>query len=646
VRSAYLIVLSLQLYPGEKIGFVGPNGSGKTTLLRLIQGDIEPDIGTINKRRSLSTGYLPQVPQLDPNKTAYDELYSTGADLQDLQDRIHAVAEQISISSGDQQHQLIQQHDQLHTRFELAGGYEFETRMNETIAGLGLEQRCLSLKTSELSGGQLSRLHLAKVLLLSPSLLLLDEPTNHLDFQATLWLERFLKNTHSAALIVSHDRYLLDRTATKIADVDNKQITIYPGNYTTYKAEKQIRLIEQQRQYESRSEFVKRTIDFVDRNRQKEGMSKVALGRKTRLDKLLKRNPGLLDKPSHQQFTDFDFKDVPRKTRRLQSVVMCDKLEKTYENLTLFKNLSFELQTADRLGIIGPNGTGKTTLLKILLGKQKPTQGKAALRKHLTVGYLDQYCTELESANTVIEELSALTPDWQAQKLRTFLGAFLFRGDDVFKKIDQLSGGEQNRLALAKLVLAAPDVLILDEPTNHLDIPTVETLEKALQNYNGTLIVVSHDRFFLDKTVDKILAVGVDEFGNKSMGSFEFVDGSFTDYLDIIERRVADAKRPSAKTRSKNSSASAGVTRAAKRPKREKKTKAAPAELKQFNKFSPEQIEQQIYDTEETIAQLHEKFGDENIYKQPELLKDLQSEFDDKKQYLDLLYRAYEHRSR
>ena len=621
--------LDLKIYPAEKIGLVGSNGCGKTTLLKLILQELAADAGHIHQRKGLRIGYLPQEPVFSGEKTVFEELHSSAQEILDLQKRMHDSAEALSHFSGDDLKSAMEQYDRLSSEFEIAGGYRYETKIKEIAAGLGLQEKHYSLKTTQLSGGQLSRLGLAKVLLADANLLLLDEPTNHLDWDATLWLEKYLRNYGGAAIIVSHDRFMLDRLVCKIVEIRNCKADVYPGNYSNYRLEKEKRDIELGRQYEQRREFVEKTRDFIVRNINRKGTKNVAQGRQTRLNTLLKGNPDFLEKPRHTRELSFKFAEVENRGKRVDAAVNCKNLTKSFGDLTLFENLSFELMTGQRTGIIGPNGMGKTTLLKLALGQIEPTAGTITIKPSLSIGYLDQAGMELDSENTVLEEASSVIPSMLPEQMRKRLGAFLFIKDDVFKKVSDLSGGERNRLALCKLVLSEPEVLILDEPTNHLDIPSIEALENALADYTGTIVIISHDRFFLDRTVQRLIVLGADELGKMAPGKFDFIDGSFSRYVELLEQRALEQE-------TEKQSASP------KRSKQDKPKKTTPPELKQFNGWPPEKIERTIEETEANIKELHESFGDEKVYKDYKLLAQLQAQLKDKEHYLELLYRVYE----
>jgi ATP-binding cassette subfamily F protein 3 len=621
--------LDLKIYPAEKVGLVGPNGCGKTSLLKMILGAITPDAGEINRRRGLRFGYLPQEPIFSGEKTVLEELHETAQEILNLQKKLHDSAQTISGLSGNELKTAMQQYDRLNSEFEIMGGYRYESRIKEIAAGLGLEEKHYSLKTTQLSGGQLSRLGLAKVLLSDANLLLLDEPTNHLDWDATLWLEKFLKNFGGAALIVSHDRFLLDRLVCKIVEVRDRKTNVFPGNYTNYRQEKEKRDLELERQYDQRVEFIEKTRDFVVRNINRKGTKGVARGRQTRLDNLLKNNPDFLERPTGERELSFKFAEVEDRGKRVSTIVESKNLTKSFGNLTLFENLSFELFAGERMGIIGPNGMGKTTLLKIALGKIEPTTGTIELKKARSIGYLDQAGAELNSENTVLEEAATVIPEMLPEQVRKRLGAFLFIKDDVYKKVADLSGGERNRLALCKLVLTEPEVLILDEPTNHLDIPSIEALENALGDYTGTIIAVSHDRFFLDRIARRLIVLGADELGKTTPGRFEFINGSFGRYAELLEERALKQETSQQAAKPKSN-----------RPEKVRKT--APAELRQFNIWPVERIEKTIEETEATIKKLHDSFGDEKVYKDYKMLAKVHEQVKEKEQYLELLYRAYE----
>ncbi len=628
--------LGLQLQAGEKVGMVGPNGSGKSTILKLITGTVQPEIGRVVIQKGLRIGYLPQEATFSGQRTVLEEMHAGVEHLLKLQQSIAEASAEMENLSGSALQAKMKQYDRLSHDFELAGGYEYEIRINATLAAMGFEPELHHVKTTALSGGQLSRLGLAQVLMLETDLLLLDEPTNHLDLQATEWLERFLSNYRGAAVLISHDRYLLDRVVCKIIEVENQKAQIWTGNYQTYVQTKETVRLQQEREHVKRAEMVEKTLDFIARNKDQEGMRGTARGRKTRLNRLLKENPDFLDKPTNQQTIHFSF----GKAERTSDIVLrCEGLGKSFDDLTLFEDLTFDLLHGERLGITGPNGTGKSTLLKLALGKLEPSAGTSRIGQSLRVGYLDQHGEVLDTDKTVLEEARKVKPELSIEQVRNRLGAFLFTGDDVFKRCGDLSGGQRNRLMLCRLVLTGPDVLVMDEPTNHLDIASREMLETALADYAGTIIAVSHDRYFLDRVVDKLLVVGTDELGRRCLGKTEFVAGkpAYSVYASTVRKRVEaeqQKQRTGAEKERKKRSGS----------DKDKPRTTTPEELKRFNKYSVEQIEEMIMELEQEIETAKESFGDTEIYKDPDRIATVQRDYDTKTTELDLLYRAYERR--
>jgi len=626
--------LNLHFYAGQKVGLIGPNGCGKTTLFRMILGKETPDMGRLVCAGDLKIGYLSQEPSFDGQKTVLEEMHDGMAELLAMLRRIEHLADRMAHPEGKEISAIMNEYDRLCHSFEINGGYSYEARIKSTLAGLGFGPELYNTKTSALSGGQVSRLGLAKVLVRNTNLLLLDEPTNHLDLQATSWLEAFLRAYEGAVILISHDRYLLDRVAEKIVEIDHKSARVWKGNYSQYQATKEAVSLTQEREYEKRAEMVERTLDFIARNKDQEGMRKTARGRKTRLNRLLKENPDFLKKDTAKKTIHFSFADSQIKS---DMVLRVEQAGKQFGELILFENLSLELTSGQRLGITGPNGTGKTTLLRLILGELTPDKGVIRLGPSIKVGYLDQQAMSLNTENTVLEEARTARPELLPEAIRSRLGAFLFSGDDVFKRVGDLSGGQQSRLMLCKLVLSGPDLLVLDEPTNYLDIASRELLEEALQDFNGTILTVSHDRYFLDRIADRLLVMGVQPNGNKQLGSVEFIstvypesDGIYSTYAQLLEQRKAAEH---AKINTKKSAA---------KPERSKN--AAPEHLKSFNKYSLEQIEQTIAQLEEKQETLNSRFGEDEVYQNPNRLAQLQKELETLKKELELWYQAWEYR--
>lgn len=626
--------LNAQFHPGQRVGLIGPNGSGKTTLFRLMTGQSQPDMGQIIRAKTLRIGYLAQEPQLEPQHTILEEMHEGLGDILNMHHNLDSLSHQMAAFSGDKLKAAMKEYDRLTHAFESAGGYTYEAKVKSTLAGLGLTDELFEVKISALSGGQRSRLALSKILIGDFDLLLLDEPTNHLDLQATQWLERFLINSDKAVVLVSHDRFLLDAVTQRILELDQKRARSWRGNYSRYVETKEILNLQLQRQHRKRLEFVTHELDFIARNKDQEGMRKTARGRKHRLLRMLKENPEYLEKPTEQKTVQFSFAKAKGKS---ELICRAENVSKSFGPIVLFKDLSFDLYRGGFLGITGPNGTGKSTLLKLALRELRPDSGSIRLGKTLKIGYLDQHASVLDPQATVLEEVTRLRPDLTQEQIRGRLGAFLFSGEDVFKKTCDLSGGQQNRLILAKIVFSEPDVLVLDEPTNHLDIPSRQMLEEALDEFNGAVIAVSHDRYFLDSLADQLLILGCNPLGDKEMGMFEFVTpiqdkGVWTTYSQLLQVRRQAAEQDKQK-------------KAVKDTRPNKVRTAAPAELKQFNRFTVEQIENMIGQLEMKITTMQERFGDEEICRNPSKLDILQHDFDAAKKELELLYRAWEFRN-
>lgn len=484
----------------EKAALIGNNGAGKTTLLRIIMNELSADSGSVVISRDKKIGYLAQYQDIHGHQTIYDELSSTKQHIIDMENRIRTLEQEMKNSQGEQLEKLMQTYSRLTHQFELENGYAYKSQIAGVLKGLGFSEEDFIKQIETLSGGQKTRVALGKLLLSQPDILLLDEPTNHLDMESIAWLENYLLTYPGAVLIVSHDRYFLDKVVTKVVEIEAGYVRMYSGNYSAYALKKaQLRdaqykaYLNQQREIKHQEAVIAKLKSF---NREKS--IRRAESREKMLDKMQR-----LDKPA-------EINDQMRLTLEPRfisgnDVLTVEELSKTFPGQTLFQNISFEIKRGERVALIGNNGTGKTTLLKILNQVIPADSGKFTLGSKVQIGYYDQEHHVLHMEKTVFQEISDTYPTLTETQIRNMLAAFLFTGDDVFKVISSLSGGERGRVSLAKLMLSEANFLILDEPTNHLDIASKEILEEALNSYTGTVLYVSHDRYFINQTATRIM---------------------------------------------------------------------------------------------------------------------------------------------
>ena len=527
--------LNLSIYRGQRIGLIGANGSGKTTLLRILLGEEVPDDGVASIRKGLTVGHLEQNPTFTAGNTVMDEAEEAFADLKLLSHRMRDLEHQMAHLAGDRLTRVLDQYQSVQHDFELAGGYAWRHRLEAILHGVGLNDEIWEQTVDTLSGGQRSRLALARALVGEPDILLLDEPTNHLDLAAVEWLEDYLADFTGAVLLISHDRYLLDRLATRIAWLQYARLMTFDGNYSHYVEQRELMELTQERAYEQQQKDIAKTEEFI--RRFKAGQrSKEAKGREKRLDRL-KEGEAMLAAVRQDKAVHIAFTAPERAGDRLLSV---HDLSKSYGPSPLWDGLTFEMTRGERVGIIGPNGSGKTTLLETLVGKRQADRGTVRWGSSITIGYYDQTLAGLNEQHTAVEEVAAgrkLHP----QVIRDMLGALLLSGDQADKPISVLSGGERARVRLAQLLLDKPNVLVMDEPTNHLDIAACEALERTLADFPGTILCVSHDRYFLNKIATRLLVL-------RPPSIVDF-DGNYSAWHDrcvaeaaAASRREADAK--------------------------------------------------------------------------------------------------------
>ncbi|MBA2704833.1 MAG: ATP-binding cassette domain-containing protein [Blastocatellia bacterium] len=508
---------TLQINPGEHVGLVGRNGSGKTTIFRLISGEETTDAGDVVRARGVRLGLLAQHVNFEPGATVHESALAAFGHLQQIEHEMHVLEHRMAEAPEDLD-KVLERYSDLQHQFEREGGFEYGAKAEAILQGLGFDRTTWQMETEKLSGGQQNRLGLARLLLAEPDVLLLDEPTNHLDVNAVEWLEEFLQSYSAGFVIVSHDRYFLDRCCRRIIELENGKASSYTGNYSDYLAEREERREAQQRAYDNQQQLIAKTEEFIRRNLAGQ-KTKQAKSRRTMLAKLERLDAVRADQSSG----DFRLKSIERAGNH---VLMVEEAAVGYGDLILAKDISFVLRRGECLGIIGPNGSGKTTFLKTILKKIPSLAGEIRWGSKVQIGYYAQQLDDLDDRNEIIMELRRVAPaSASAGELRTFLAKFLFTGDDVYKHVRDLSGGEKGRLALAKLIYSRVNVLVLDEPTNHLDIPSREALEEALDAYEGTIITISHDRYFLDKVATQILAL-------HGEGAAEHYNGDYTEYHD------------------------------------------------------------------------------------------------------------------
>ncbi|OUL29729.1 lysophospholipase [Nostoc sp. T09] len=521
--------INWEVKPGDRIGLVGVNGAGKSTQLKIISGEIEPTAGEIIRPASLHIAYLNQEFEVDPSRTVREEFWTVFKEANQVQLSLAQVTRDMETATPEELDQLINKLDRLQRQFEALDGYGLEARIGKILPEMGFEPEDGDRLVSAFSGGWQMRMSLGKILLQKPDLLLLDEPTNHLDLETIEWLENYLKSLVTPMVIVSHDREFLDRLCTQIVETERGVSTTYLGNYSAYLQQKAENQSAQLSAYERQQKELEKQQAFVDRFRASATRSTQAKSREKQLEKIER-----IEAPTGGVRTlHFRFPDAPRSGREVVSI---KDLTHIYDDKILFLASNLLIERGDRIAFLGPNGAGKSTLLRVIMGMEPPTEGSVQLGEHNVIpGYFEQNQAEaLDLKKTVMETIHDEVPDWKNEEVRTLLGRFLFTGDTVFKQVGALSGGEKARLALAKMLLRPANLLILDEPTNHLDIPAKEMLEEALQNYDGTAIVVSHDRYFISQVANKIVEI--------RDGEFRVYLGNYHYYLDKIAEEKEQAK--------------------------------------------------------------------------------------------------------
>ena len=607
--------VSFELHAGDRVGFVGPNGAGKTTLLKVLSGAEYAESGSVRLHAGARLGTLQQVAEFPPGRTLFQEAKSAFDELLATQEELHRVAEQLAACTDEAERKpLAARYDRLSELMHVNDAYQLDHRVADVLSGLGFREADYDREVGTFSGGQQRRLLLAKILLSAPDVMLLDEPSNHLDIATTRWLEDYLVRQPQGMILVSHDRYFLDKVCTRTFELHDRKVTAYPGNFTQYVRLRDERYDRQWKEWEAQREFIEKQEEYIRRAHYGQ-LARQAQSRVKVLDRL-----EVIEKPTKVSGPHIRFRDV---TRSGDVVFHVEDLAKRYGDKVLFEDLSFDVKRGKRLGIVGPNGCGKTTLLRILLGDEEPTHGLVQRGHFVFPGYLDQHLKLLA------EDLPVLRAVWPEpdpalteQTMRDLLGSFGLHGETVDQPVRSLSGGERSRAALAKLTVAGANVLVLDEPTNHLDIWAADSLEEALKAFDGTVIVVSHDRYFLNRVAD--LLVVFDE------GRVEVVYGNYDTYELLRQAREQAAKGKTAKTPAVS---------------REAQPCAAPAKGKRKRKYpyrKAADIEADIAATEAKITELEFAMVSPEVYRDGERVKRTVADLEAARAKLPALYEHWD----
>ena len=610
--------ISLTLQQGARMGLIGVNGSGKSTLFRLIAGQMEPDEGSISLMRGTRVGMLTQEADIQSDLTVREELSRVFEPVREMERRLRALEEEMAQKHEDEAEldRLSREYARLTDRFEDAGGYEWPSRIQGVLAGLGFAKGREDQPASVLSGGEKTRLCLARLLLTQPDLLMLDEPTNHLDLSSIQWLEDTLKKYRGTVLIISHDRYFMNSVCDCMAEISMRRLVQYEGNYDQFTVKRQADIERQIREYKLQQAEIARQQAIIQRYRMynREKSIRAAESREKRLEKMER-----LERPVDEQHVRFSF-EARRRTG--DDVLKVRGLAKGFEGRRLFENFDLHLRAGDRVAIIGPNGVGKSTLLNIIARKLKADAGEVEFGANVDLGYYEQHQTGLDPEKDVLNELWDAFPRLDLDRVRSVLALFLFTGDDVYKKISMLSGGEKGRVSLCKLMLKRDNLLLLDEPTNHLDMDSREVLEGALEDFDGTILTVSHDRYFINRVADRIIEMRPD-------GVKEYL-GNYDDYLEKKRREEAGLE----------DAAASGMTKTQLDKQRRKERLLR--EGKKALEKQLEAAEARIAAAEKEIQDLEARMADPELYQRPDEARETARRHAELQAGMDALYEEWE----
>ena len=607
--------VTFSLQKGEKMGLVGVNGCGKTTLMRMIAREMQPDGGTIHRNKDLRVGYLAQLDDIPLTDTVWGALLKVFEPIRVMERRMAEIEKLLESADPETALRLSSEYQRLTESYNAQQGYAYEGEILRVLNGLGLKPEMHQRQVSTLSGGERTRLSLAKLLLQKPDIILMDEPTNHLDLEAIEWLQDYLTDYKGSLLLISHDRYFLDHVCTTMGELLGGKMIKFTGNYTEYMKKRTADFETRMKAYELQQKEIQREQAIIERYRSfnREKSIKAAESREKRLAKVER-----LEKPVEEQHVRFSF-DARRRSG--EEALEVRELSKSFEGQAVFQNLSFKLRTGDRVALIGPNGVGKSTLFRILTHQINPDHGSVRFGTNIDIGYYDQHQQNLNPQNTILDEVWNAFPKLEQTRIRSALGLFLFTGDEVFEKIEKLSGGERGRVALTKLMLKQDNLLLLDEPTNHLDMDSREVLEDALRDFPGTILAISHDRYFINRFAEKVMVMEKDSV-TEYLGNFD----------DYIEKR--DRPRPPV------SSLEDEPTRTA-QTREKKKTRQQNALLREL-KAAVDKAEAAIEQNEREMARLEAELARPETYNDLEAMRRLTESYQAEQDKTESLYEALE----